>query len=147
MSTDSLFKTNPTINQPSLLSFQTTIASNSPNNVIDSNSNTLFNKTPAPNANTSFAATTGTTSLLTTTTTTTTTTVTNKNNDISNIPPAFFVGIPEPELTTTLEHQVKETRSLSIGYGDRRLSGILTMEVMTFYVKSSLIDIILVTFQ
>jgi hypothetical protein len=52
---------------------------------------------------------------------------TTQKKDISSIPPAFFIG--KYENTLDLEESVEEARdqrNLSIGYGDRRLSGVLS---------------------
>ncbi|KAI9480566.1 MAG: hypothetical protein EXX96DRAFT_563312 [Benjaminiella poitrasii] len=51
---------------------------------------------------------------------------TQEAKDISCIPPAFFVGSHEKDDKVSFATETRNTRSLSIGYGDRRLSGILT---------------------
>ncbi|KAI7904102.1 uncharacterized protein BX663DRAFT_506409 [Cokeromyces recurvatus] len=54
---------------------------------------------------------------------------TQETKDISCIPPTFFVGAQENEDKIPLVPETRNTRSLSIGYGNRRLSGILTKPV------------------
>jgi hypothetical protein len=46
--------------------------------------------------------------------------------DLSTIAPAFFVGVPEKENKVTFQVDAKESNDAPIGYGDRRLSGILS---------------------
>ena len=65
---------------------------------------------------------------------------TTHKKDISSIPPAFFIG--KYENTLDLDEPMEETRdqrNLSIGYGDRRLSGVLSevKSTCTSYYRSS----------
>lgn len=45
--------------------------------------------------------------------------------DLSSIPPVFFVGPQKKEKTVIFEPQFSSDSGSVIGYGDRRLSGIL----------------------
>lgn len=50
----------------------------------------------------------------------------NAQKDLSTIAPAFFIGVPEKENKVTFQAGAKETNNAPTGYGDRRLSGILS---------------------
>jgi len=64
-------------------------------------------------------------------------TIPTHKQDVSSIPPAFFVGRSNdtPDVSDSVGHTRKQ-RNLSIGYGDRRLSGVLS-EVKYWYANAT----------
>lgn len=60
-------------------------------------------------------------------------TIPTHKKDFASIPPAFFVGRSNdtPDVDEPVGH-TRDQRNLSIGYGDRRLSGVLS-EVIHWY--------------
>ncbi|KAI8987298.1 hypothetical protein BDF20DRAFT_909937 [Mycotypha africana] len=117
MVTDTLFRAPPK-SEDNISRDQHTTSSQSNNNYQQSQSSfpNMYTTTTEP-----FPADTRSNTATATQSATATTTPIKK--DITCIPPAFFVGSQEPEDAN--EIKLDMTRSVSIGYGDRRLSRVI----------------------
>ncbi|KAK4521132.1 uncharacterized protein ATC70_013076 [Mucor velutinosus] len=99
----------------------------SPQTNQDSCSKSELQQPPPFNAMTSFLNTNESTSDASAAPTSIFSTLPAHKKDISNAPPAFFVGRSSDTLDVDEPvGQTRDQRNLSIGYGDRRLSGVLS---------------------